>query len=273
MNLLISVWGKNGSGKSTVASNLACAFARRGYRTALVGANRFYGSIQYFFNMEIHAGQSLRAVLTGEDRLTVSDYFVECASVNGLYIASLADRDDCAGYRKMRTDTVTRFINLVKKSFDVSVFDCDESVEDPLSMYSLTFAEKIIFVTRPSVQHVVFAKAYEPIVTGLQITEQIEVLFVGGNGYDDYSQYAPFGINERYHVLPWCKTIERGQCDEGLVVLGGGADRAAVRYRRVIYALADSCADNTVAEGDFGDEAGERKIKVQKMFRHRHFAG
>ena len=255
MGLLISVWGKNGSGKSTTASNLACAYAKRGYKTALVGANRFYGSIQYFFNIVIRADQSLRAVLTGGDRLAIQDCFCACAANKNLFIASLSDGDDCAGYGKYRNDAVVRFINLVKKSFDICVFDCDESTEDPLSMYSLTLSDKILYVTRPAVQHAVFARAYEPIVAGLQIIDRIVVAFIGGGSYDDFAPYLPFGYNRRYYTLPLCKSIERAQGDAALIILSRGVERAAARYRRVVFGLADEYkpkkdVENEIVETD-----------------------
>jgi len=246
MNYLISIWGKNGSGKSTVASNLACAFAKRGVKTALVGANRFYGSIQYCFNMEIQAENSLRTMLTGGDSLSVKELFKECPSVRNLFIASLADADDCAGYRKMRTDTVIRFIGLVQKSFPVVLIDCDESIEDPLSMYSLTRSDKIVYLTRPSLQSLVFAKAYEHIISGLQIKEQLIVVMVNdsatlgasGKAAGDAGMYAPFRGDGQYRILPFCGEIVRARGGPAPIMLSHSLSRASGAYRKEINQLA-----------------------------------
>ena len=266
MNLALSVWGKNGSGKSTTAVNLACAYAKRGIETALVGANRFYGSIQHFLNMEIKPEQSLRTVLSGGDSLSIKEFFLECPSVKNLRVASLADADDCAGYGKLRTDTVERFISLVKNCYTVVVFDCDDSIEDPFSMYCLVMSEKIIYVTRPALQSVVFAKAYEPIVSGLQITDKLITVLIGDDGalgygpdgagayapftagrYGSYVQftagrygsYFPYKAGGKYLTLPYCKEIARARGASSPVVLSHGVDRNTARYRKSVYTLAD----------------------------------
>ncbi|MCL2058467.1 MAG: ParA family protein [Oscillospiraceae bacterium] len=256
MSKLISIWGKNGSGKSTVASNLACAFAKRGHKTALVGAKRFYSDIQYLFNMEIQAGQSLRTLLSGGDSLTLNEYFIQCPSEKNIYLASLADADDCAGYRKLRVDMAVRFLNLVKKQFSVVLMDCDESVEDPLSMYSLTFSDNIIYINRPSVQSVVFAKAYGSIVAGLQIMEQLMVVHIGGDAADA-ALYAPFGVKGRHCALPYCKEIVQPRGGALPIMLSRGESRAAARYRREICAL----ADGLMADGD-GANSGGAQVKT-----------
>jgi hypothetical protein len=240
MGMMISVWGKNGSGKSTVTSNLACAFAKRGYKTAVIGANRFYGSIQYFFNVEVRDNQSIRVMLTGGDSLSIQDYFTECPFDKNIHIASLADGDDCAGYRKLRVDMTVRFLNLVKKNYPVVLADCDESIEDPLSMYSLTLSEQIMYVTRRSLQSVVFAKAYEPVISGLQIKEQIKTVYIGDGMFAHTDLFAPFGIADRYCTLPLWKEIEHPRGGLTPVMLARGDSRAAARYRKAIYALTDT---------------------------------
>jgi len=248
MSLTISFWGKNGSGKSTVASNLACVFAKKGMQTALIGANRFYGSIQYYFNMEVRAEQSLRALLTGGDSFSINEYFLECPTVKNLYIASLADSDDCAGYRKIRIDSILRFISLAQKSFSVILFDCDESTEDPFSMYGLTLSDNVIYVTRPTLQSAVFAKANEPIISGLQIAERLTTLLIGdsaagGRSADDSILYIPFGAESRCRILPYCNEIERARGSLPPIILSHSANRASARYRKEMHSLADALAN------------------------------
>ena len=249
MGMIFSIWGKNGSGKSTVASNLACAFSKRGYMTAIVGANRFYGAIQYYYNISISAEQSLRVLLSGDDSMSIQDYFIICPSDKNIHIASLADGEDCAGYRKLRVDMVVRFLNLVKNNYPIVLIDCDESIDDPLSMYSLTMSEKIVYVTRPTLQSVIFAKAYESIVSGLQVKEQMTVAYVAGAASsatisEDAGLYSPFGITKGYRFLPYCQEIESPSDTAAPIIYTRGRSRAAINYSKEIIALADMLADS-----------------------------
>jgi MinD-like ATPase involved in chromosome partitioning or flagellar assembly len=249
---MISVWGKNGAGKSTVASNLACAFARRGQKTALVGANRFYGSIQYYFGMEFPGERSLRSMLAGRDALNIQPYFLEYARQKNLFVASLSNTDDYIGYQRMRTDAVTRFLNLVKKSFQVTIIDCDESTEDPLSMLSLTIAEKIVYVTRPTLQAAVFAKACEGLVAGLRVAEKLRVVFVENSRRSELSSFAPFGLAGPRAVLPFCREIEGAEGEGVPILLTRGLSRASRVYRREIETIASrlTAAEGEAAEAD-----------------------
>jgi hypothetical protein len=195
--------------------------------------------------MEVRAEQSIRTLLSGSDSLSVQEYFQECPHVKNLYIASLADTDDCAGYRKIRSDTVVRFINLIDKYFQVALFDCDESTEDPLSMYGLTLSAKIIYITRPAIQSVVFAKAYEQIVSGLQIAGRLDVVLICTGSAGDDSMYIPFGVKNKYRVLPFCKEIASERGSPTPLVLAKGAGGASKAYRRGISILADSLVSET----------------------------
>ena len=240
MNDIIAVWGKNGSGKSTIASNLACLLAKRGHKTAIVGANRLFGSIQHYFDADIPAERSIRHLLAGQESMNIAQYFVECGSVKNLYIASLANGDDFLGYRREMPDAVTRFLGIAKRSFSYTVCDCDESPDDALSMHSLAESSQIAFVTRLTVQCSAFSKACESLVHGLRIAGRMEIVV---NAADARAQGVPsdftlFGVDRKAIILPYCKDAMLAACEGKPFALSRAVGRKAARYRKGLESLA-----------------------------------
>jgi septum formation inhibitor-activating ATPase MinD len=245
MGALISIWGKNGSGKSTVAANVACRLAKMGHRTAIVGANRFYGAIQYYFGLELSAEQSLRNILSERDSLDIGRSFVECGAFpKQLRVASLSNDDDAIGCQKMRTATVIRFLELAKKSFEYTLIDCDDSPEDALSMLSLTMAERVLYVMKPSVQGAVFSKACESLVGGLQIREKIYAVYNCDRKKHELSDYRPFGIQRgRSFALPHCREVENSANTGRPFAMSKSVGLGGMRYRRALDAMARHIAE------------------------------
>ena len=240
MGVLIAIWGKNGSGKSTVASNLACVLAKRGNSTAIVGANRLYGSIQHFFGTDIPAERSLRHLLAGEESMNISQYFNECPSVKRLHIASLANSDDCLSYRNEKPDAVKRFLSVAKRSFSFTIADCDESPEDPLSMHCLAESDRIAYVTRLSVQCSAFSKACESLVLGLRIADKIDIVVNASDAQSSggISGCRLFGIERKAFSLPYCKSAQLAACEGKPLEHSRALGRASGRFHAGMESLA-----------------------------------
>ena len=240
MNDLIAIWGKNGTGKSTVASNLACWLAKNGHTTAIIGANPLFGSIQHFFNADIPAERSIRHLLAGQESMGMSQYFNECPAVKRLSIASLANSDDCLGYRPEKPDSVIRFLGIAKRSYRYTICDCDESPEDPLSMHCLAESSRIAYVTSLTVQGFAFSKACESLVQGLRIADRMEIVVNAPDARAGVglSGCRLFGIERKATVLPFCKDVRHAACAGKPFALTNCAGRQASRYRAALEALA-----------------------------------
>ncbi|MDR1439386.1 MAG: P-loop NTPase [Clostridiales bacterium] len=232
--MLISVWGKNGAGKSTISANVACWLARKGYRTALVGANRFYGEIQHYFGLELGPEQSLRNVLSENDSMDMRRYFAEYGPLKALSVASLSNADDVIGCQRMKPGTASRFLELAGKSFDHAIIDCDESTGDALSMLSLVMSDKVLYVTKPGVQFAVFAKACEGLVSGLHIGGRIRIVCNSDKGRQALSDCAAFGAKGGIFALPYCKDVESSENTGKPFILAKSACRHSGRYRRAL---------------------------------------
>ncbi|MDR1062295.1 MAG: P-loop NTPase [Clostridiales bacterium] len=232
--MLISVWGKNGAGKSTISANLACWLAIKGSRTALVGANRFYGAIQHYFGLDLGPEQSLRNVLSEKDSMDIRRCFVEYGQLKALSVASLSNEDDVIGRQRMRPETAARFLELTDRSFERTIIDCDESTDDALSMLSLVMSDKVLYVTKPGVQFAVFARACESLVGGLRIEDKLRVVCNADKRRQELSDCGAFNVKKDIFALPYCRDVESSGDAGKPFMLARGAGRRGSRYRRAL---------------------------------------
>ena len=50
---IITVWGANGSGKTTVSVNLGTALAERDFTVGIISSKMYYGELQSFFGKRV----------------------------------------------------------------------------------------------------------------------------------------------------------------------------------------------------------------------------
>ena len=234
MNQLIAVWGKNGTGKSTIAVNAAVCMAKNGFKTAVVGANRFYGSIQHYFGMSFSDEESLRRMLIRGNEIAIQPYFKEYELMNGLFLSSLSDADDCTGYRKFGGERSARFLNLVKRSFQCAIIDCEESIEDPISMLALTLSDRIIYCMKPNIQSVAFTTAHENLVEGLHIEKKITAVMNESRGMSDFSDFKPFNTQADVFQIPYCQDVAMNENSGRPFMMAIVPGRKARNYKMAI---------------------------------------
>ena len=244
MNQLIAVWGKNGTGKSTIAVNVAVCLTRNGFKTAVVGANRFYGSIQHYFGMSFTDEESLRRMLIRGNEIAIQPYFKEYELLNGLFLSSLSDADDCTGYRKFGGERSARFLNLVKRSFQCAIIDCEESIEDPMSMLALTLSDRIIYCMKPNLQSVAFTTAHENLVEGLHIEEKITTVMNESRGMSDFSDYKPFSAHADVFQIPYCQDVAMNENSGKPFMLTITPGRKARNYKMAMERFAGKLTED-----------------------------
>ena len=193
--------------------------------------------------------ESLRRMLIRGNEVALQPYFKECEKVSGLFISSLSNLDDCTGYRKISGERSVRFLNLVRRSFSFTTIDCDESIEDPMSMHALTLANKICYCMRPNLQSVAFTAAHENLVDGLHISGKIHAIMNGNRGLSDFSEFKPFGIEADTIQIPYCQGVELNENSGRPFVSGVAAGRGAKRYKASIEQIAGVLADIQGEEG------------------------
>ncbi len=145
---IISVWGSNGSGKTTTAVNLAFAIAQRNFTVGIISSNLYCGEIQTLCGCNIPENRgTYRALMGGETK----NMFVQ-AGKTAVFVLSVPDKFDAMQLSTVSGKSVYEMLNDAAFRFDYIIIDGETELNNPISSIGMTEADMIITVHRPSVK-------------------------------------------------------------------------------------------------------------------------
>ncbi|HWQ77864.1 MAG TPA: ATPase, T2SS/T4P/T4SS family [Anaerovoracaceae bacterium] len=174
MNKIITVFGKSGSGKSTLAANLGSCLAKRDKVVVLISANLQHGGIQLFFNQVIKADKGIFNALNdvAEQEHT---YLTQCQNVNdNLYLLAVPNsHNDFFGTEKIEVGRVDDMVRRLSTSCDHIIFDCTDSLTNPITAMALYLADTALVTYNPSYESIFWHKSMKSLFEQLRLTERI----------------------------------------------------------------------------------------------------
>lgn len=233
---IIAVWGGSSSGKSTFATNLACALSARGRLVGLISANLVFGELQIFFGRNVPPEKGLFRALS-EDNPNIGEKFVESGESKNLFFLSAPTR-----YSGLFCDTVTlaqveQMLNAASVAFDILVIDGATELTNPVSSVGLWLAEEICTLHRPSIAARMWHQGVSDFVRELHIAEkQIHILLAPGGEFDDQTYRDMTGLSFPFE-LPYVKRASELQ--NAGTPLYFHRDWACRHYGKVLEQIAD----------------------------------
>lgn len=175
---IITVWGVNGSGKTTTAVNLAMAIAERGFMVGIISSKLYYGELQGLFGKRVEADKGTYcAILKG---CNTKNKFAETENPN-LFFLSVHNSFDGMLLTAISGETIKELIDDAVIRFDYIIIDGNEELNNPISSIGLTMADKIINVHRASVKDCIWFSAMSHMIGLLHLSDKtIHIL----NAYD-----------------------------------------------------------------------------------------
>ena len=213
MGKIITVFGANGSGKTTVAANLGYILSQK-YIVGIISANTSCGTIQHLFGVAIDETHGLYELMVA--KADVGKVFMPCPNNKNLFILSLANNHDCLKLADEESSldgqTAKAILAEMKEMFNFIIVDCDTDVNNPLSIYSITYADKIINVIKPTVIGTAFLNAYKPLFSALEICDD-KIIHIANNdknyvGARNIEKTANIKINM---TIPYCREVEEAE--------------------------------------------------------------
>lgn len=155
---IITVWGANGSGKTTVAVNLAVALADRDLMVGIISSKLIYGELQSVFGKRVENEKGIyKAISNG---CNTKNMF-EATDNPNLFILSPPNVFDGMLLTAISADTVKDLIADSTIRFDYIIIDGSEELNNPISSIGLTMSNKIIRVYKVCAKDCIWHKAME----------------------------------------------------------------------------------------------------------------
>ena len=165
--MIVSVFGKNGSGKSTVAIHLSQYLSMQNKFVGLISLERRYGSIQRSLGVTVLESRSILNALSQED---IKEYFTKYN--DSMYILSLADEDDITKYdaiTKLTKDEkiLLDFFKKINQLFDYVIIDLTEMIIDNFTYFAIKHSEKLINITESRPEALSFSESHKSVIQSL----------------------------------------------------------------------------------------------------------
>lgn len=176
---LITVWGSDGSGKTSVCVNIGIALANRNYMIGIISSKLYYGEIQSFFGKRVEDDKGIyKAISNG---CNTKNMFESALTGSNLYFLSVPNGFDAMLLTSVSADTAKELIEDALMRFDYIIVDGSEELNNPISGLGLTMSNKIIITHKVSIKDCLWQSSMENTIQLLNLNDKaIHVL----NGYD-----------------------------------------------------------------------------------------
>lgn len=179
MSKIITVWGSNGSGKTSVSANLGLAISERNQMVGLISSKLYYGEMQGVFAKRLENDKGIyNAIANG---CNTKNMFENAVSGSNLFFLSVPNGFDAMLLTAISGDTVKELIEDAAMRFDYIIIDGNEELNNPISSIGLTMSNKIIVTHKASASDCLWQSSMDNTMQLLNLSEKaIQVL----NGYD-----------------------------------------------------------------------------------------
>lgn len=174
---IVTVWGANGSGKTSIAANLGIALAARNFMVGIVSSKLYYGEMQGIFAKRVEDDKGIyNAIANG---CNTKNMFENAAS--NLFFLSVPNGFDAMLLTALSGETAKELIEDAAMRFDYIIIDGSEELNNPISSIGLTMSHRIIVTHRASTKDCLWQASMENTSGLLNLSDRmIHVL----NGYD-----------------------------------------------------------------------------------------
>lgn len=233
--MTISIWGRDGIGKSTLADALGCLFSKRGIAVVIdtdltqpTLPVRINGKS---FNPDSSIGKAVSGIGTGD----VTSYLYQHPKKKQLFYAGLTDQDEYLSYEigLEADDKAQDFIEGCKDVADTIILDLSGQRTDPFVPCALIHSDKVIVPITPDVQGICWYNAVKPLLKSMDAQGRILPVAVMTDRHHDLSIIEKATDVRFDAALPFVKEFRQ----DSTVFPLDGTSSGAQRYTKQVKKL------------------------------------
>ncbi len=229
--MVITVWGRDGIGKSTLCDTLGKLFAKKGV-TVIINTDLTQPTLPMRLNgVKVGAAASLGKAI-GIGAMDAAPYLHQHPKMKTLFYAGLSDHDEYLSYELgLEADNAAQdFVELCEELADTVILDLSGQRNDPFLPGALIHSYKVIALFTPDVQGICWFNSVKPLIGTMNAQERILPVAAMIDRHHDLSAVEKATDTKLVVAMPYVREVQRGGISDGTT-------RSAIRYHREVKKL------------------------------------
>lgn len=230
--MIFAIWGRDGTGKSTLSDALGRIFCKQGI-TVIIDTDLTQSTLPARINgKKIIAETSLGKAISGMGMDDAAKYLHQHPRMKRLFYAGLTPQDEYLSYELGldATDGTRDFVQRCAALADTVVLDLSGQRTDPFVPVALSGADKIIIPIAPNVQGVCWFNAVKPLLEAMNAAGRVLPVAAMADRQHDLSVVEKAADMRFIAALPYVREFRQDGAD-------AGTTPAATRYAKQVQKI------------------------------------
>ena len=229
--MMIAIWGKDGTGKSTLADTLGLSTVRQKGLALIIDTDTTQPTLTGRVPIEKHKQNgSIGRLLASPSVSDVIGTFHQHPKHEGLFFAGTTCADNYLSFESgmEQSAIASEYIQQCKAQMDTIIVDCSGQKDDPFVPVSLMQANKILLLFSATVEGVAWVLSIHPLLERLGVMEKIQ--FIASQVYKHQDVRAvEKTLSRKVYSLPFIRSLHQLRCECGIPTDG--------KYYRLVISL------------------------------------
>ena len=224
--MIISIWGANGSGKTSLTSLLGSEIAKSKF-TLLIGGALTHSSIQHFFGLA-ESNKSLKHALTNSD--TIRSNVTNHPKIKDLFILDLGAQENCLEQADTTDEQAESLLQVANNIFEVVIIDCSTNYNNPLTRAALINSNIIINLLQPTLEGVSFTVSHRVLLERLNLLSKTIYIVNKDQKKIELNKIKKLIEAKIFIGLPMCSGVNSCAVSGTPLTILGASNRAENRF-------------------------------------------